>query len=100
MSLQSWVTSANQTGTDFPLENLPYGVFENKGNANLGVAIGGFILDLRRCADAGFLDPDGAGACRCDSLNALMELGPLRWSALRRRITELLTAGSPAQSAL
>jgi fumarylacetoacetase len=100
MSLQSWVTSANQTGTDFPLENLPYGVFEHEGAAKIGVAIGEFILDLRRCADAGFLHSDVAAACGSDSLNTLMGLGPLHWMGLRRRVTEMLTADSPAQGAL
>jgi fumarylacetoacetase len=100
MSLLSWVTSANEPGTDFPLQNLPYGVFDDKGRANLGIAIGEFILDLRRCSQAGFLSPDVAAACSSDSLNTLMGLGPLHWAALRQRITELLTAGSPAQGAL
>ena len=42
----SWVESANESGCDFPLENLPFGMFESNGNARLGVAIGDRILDV------------------------------------------------------
>jgi fumarylacetoacetase len=41
----SWVESANDPTSDFPIENLPFGTFETKGNAHLGVAIGDRILD-------------------------------------------------------
>ena len=44
----SWVESANDPASDFPLENLPFGAFETKGNAHLGVAIGDQILDVTR----------------------------------------------------
>jgi fumarylacetoacetase len=96
--LKSWVESANNPRTDFPLENLPYGVFERDGAASIGVAIGEQILDLRACSAAGLLDelsPETISACASDSLNALMGLGPDRWAPLRRRITEILQAGSP-----
>ena len=45
--LQSWVESANREGCDFPIQNLPVGVFQapGEGRARLGVAIGDFILD-------------------------------------------------------
>jgi fumarylacetoacetase len=91
----SWVESANQPLTDFPLQNLPYGVFGR--DTRIGVAIGDSILDLRACATAGLLDglsPQTALACMTDSLNALLALGPGHWVALRRRLTELLDAGS------
>jgi fumarylacetoacetase len=96
--LKSWVESANSPHTDFPLENLPYGVFERDEVASIGVAIGEQILDLRACAAAGLLDdlsPQTIPACASDSLNALMALGPEHWAPLRRRITEILQAGSP-----
>jgi fumarylacetoacetase len=96
--LKSWVESANTPQTDFPIENLPYGVFERDGVASIGVAIGEQILDLRACSAAGLLDELSAetiAACASDSLNALMALGPDHWAPLRRRITEILEAGSP-----
>ena len=67
----SWLESANQPSTDFPLQNLPYGVFG--AGARIGVAIGDSILDLRACAGAGLLNglsPETARACTAESLNA------------------------------
>ena len=104
--MKSWVESANSPQTDFPIENLPYGVFERgvdtggatSINASIGVAIGEQILDLRACSAAGLLDDlssEAVAACVSDSLNALMTLGPDRRQPLRRRITEILDAGSP-----
>jgi fumarylacetoacetase len=92
----SWVESADQPSTDFPLQNLPYGVFGS--DPRIGVAIGDSILDLRACSESGLLNrlsPETARACTADSLNALLALGPDHWSPLRRRLTELLEAASP-----
>ena len=97
MPLVSWVESAGHPETDFPLENLPYGVFEAGLGPRIGVAIGDQVLDLRACAEAGLLDSlDGrtVEACGCESLNALMALGPAHWSALRQRVTAMLVADS------
>ena len=41
----TWVESANDPATDFPIENLPFAIFERDGNARLGVGIGDQILD-------------------------------------------------------
>lgn len=67
-------------------------------DASIGVAIGEQILDLRACSEAGLLDAlstETVLACASDSLNTLMALGPSHWAPLRRRLTELLEAGSP-----
>jgi fumarylacetoacetase len=96
--LKSWVEAANRPQTDFPIENLPYGVFQHAGGARIGIAIGDAILDLGACAEAGLLDGlshETVLACASDSLNALMSLGRSHWSPLRRCVTELLQAGSP-----
>jgi fumarylacetoacetase len=101
MPLASWIESAHHVATDFPLENLPYGVFDASLGPRIGVAIGDQILDMRACADAGLLDrldPATAEACGRETLNALMELGPARWSALRKRVTAMLSAGSAEQT--
>ena len=95
--LTSWVESANQSGTDFPIQNLPYGVFQ-RGEPSIGVAIGDSILGLSACADAGWLEglsDETLGACCRHSLNALLALGPTHWSPLRLRLTELLGSDSP-----
>ena len=88
--MRSWVPGAD--GSDFPLENLPLGVFRRRdGVACIGSAIGDSILDLRAAADAGLATGELATACRESSLNTLMSLGRDASSALRTRITELLS---------
>jgi len=100
----SWVDSA-QGHADFPIQNLPYGVFrrlERSGPPSVGVAIGDRILDLAACAEvAGFtgLAARAAQAGTAPSLNPLMALGPDHWSALRRQISALLASDSPASPA-
>ena len=83
------------TAADFPIENLPYGVFRREGaSARIGVAIGDEILDLRTVSGAGLLDelPEATReACTMDTLNALMALTPVHWRALRGRLKQLVT---------
>ena len=55
-SLRSWVESANDPASDFPIQNLPFGVFQRRGvaeSARVGVAIGNEIVDLAACASEG-----------------------------------------------
>ncbi len=99
---RSWLESADAAGTDFPLQNLPYGVFRPSALASprIGVAIGDRVLDLAAAGHAGLLrvatptaETDALGAaCRQPSLNALMALGPSAWTVLRARLSELLGA--------
>lgn len=95
MALKSWVASANEPGCDFPIQNLPYGVFRRNGPNRIGIAIGDRILDLRACAEQGLLGELSGSlrpACSAPVLNPLMALGPGSWSELRRRVTALLDA--------
>ena len=96
--IRSWVESANEGRTDFPLRNLPFGVFRRSGgHACIGVAIGERILDLRAAAEAELLEGlDGKiiASCEQDSLNSLMGLGREASRALRMRLTELLSEQS------
>ncbi len=101
-ALRSWVTSANLPDTDFPIQNLPFGVFARRGGGTrrVGVAIGSQILDLGSCADRNHLEGLGPAiqrACRAESLGPLMELGASAWGALRLRVSELLREGLPAE---
>jgi fumarylacetoacetase len=95
MALKSWVVSANDPASDFPLENLPYGVYRHGHSAQIGVAIGDRIFDLGACASEGLLK-DLAGeivdSCTAQALNPLMALGPAAWSALRHALQTLLRA--------
>ncbi|MGH2413083.1 MAG: fumarylacetoacetase [Microcystaceae cyanobacterium] len=94
--LRSWVESANQKDTDFPIQNLPFGVFRVRSRtepSRIGVAIGEQILDLSRCYQVGLLQElpqHFQEACTASNLNRLMAMGSEAWSALRRRLSELL----------
>ncbi|WP_348263778.1 fumarylacetoacetase [Telmatobacter sp. DSM 110680] len=90
--MSSWVESANQADCDFPLENLPYGVFRHGEHTAIGVAIGDQVLDLRACAQELLAEirQDTLAACSQESLNALMGLGPSAWSMIRSRVMALL----------
>jgi hypothetical protein len=57
--LKSWVSSANEPSADFPIQNLPFGVFTDKRNpyARVGVAIGDQILDLSVLEQMHLLEP-------------------------------------------
>ena len=109
VQLRSWVESANAPGNDFPIQNLPYGVFRRRGSIEdfrIGVAIGAQILDLRKAYAAGAFDDadeltlSAIEACRSSTLNALMALGGDAWHALRLALSRLLRDTSPAQTSL
>jgi fumarylacetoacetase len=79
--------------SDFPIQNLPYGVFSARGLApRVGVAIGDHVLDLWELAQACRIDVVEPGVFAASSLNAFMALGPKVWSQTRARISELLRA--------
>ncbi|AZE40378.1 Fumarylacetoacetase [Pseudomonas chlororaphis subsp. aureofaciens] len=94
---RSWVASANDHA-DFPLQNLPLGVFSHKGAApRSGVAIGEHIFDLEAALDAGLFEGPAKAvveATRGGQLNAFFELGRPARVALRERLLELLGEGS------
>ncbi len=97
-AILSWVESANAGGTDFPLQNLPFGVFEQGGDARVGIAIGDRVLDLRAARDGGHfdgLDPALAPAVGQRTLNALLALGRPALAALRGRAHRMLSADTP-----
>jgi fumarylacetoacetase len=99
--VRSWVESANEPQSDFPLANLPYGVFLESGQKRIGVAIGDRILDLRGCTERQLLSDlpgDVAAACGAQRLNELMQLGPEAWRILRARVMELLREDADAET--
>ncbi|MGD9614419.1 MAG: fumarylacetoacetase [Alphaproteobacteria bacterium] len=99
---RSWVASANDH-PEFPLQNLPFGVFGPQGggldaNPRGGIAIGDRILDLRAALEAGLFSGEAASAAEAASgatLNPLMALGPEPRRALRRQVFSLLDADGP-----
>jgi len=93
---RSWVTTANAPGTDFPIQNLPYGVFSTDGGRRrVGVAIGDAILDLTALEAAGVLTPaPGRQVFAEGVLNPFMALPAPVWSETRAAIADLLDAGA------
>ena len=91
--MKSRIKTANAPEGDFPLQNLPYGVFSVNGDApRCGVAIGDQILDLAAAEAAGLIDAQGTFAA--PQLNDFMALGRDTWAATRARLTELLSEGA------
>lgn len=85
-AIGSWVGSAQQPGADFPLQNLPFGVFRSaRGDPRVGVAIGDQILDVQRSILVGALGPLDP---------------PLREAAVARNLNPLFAQGRPAARAL
>ncbi len=105
-ALVSWVASANRADGDFPIQNLPFGIFRRRGTTEAwrgGVAIGDQIVDLGAAQAAGVFDGDAglaAAACSDPSLNRFMAMGPAAWSGLRRALSRALREGSPQAAAL
>ena len=87
-ALQSWVESANDPASDFPIQNLPFGRFRLEADADwrIGVAIGDQVLDLR-----------AAGLIDSHDMNRLMRLRPETRRSLRQAMVEGLREGSPQQ---
>ncbi|SDX90095.1 fumarylacetoacetase [Citreimonas salinaria] len=93
MLKRSWIDSANDPEGEFPLNNLPYGVFSTNGTApRCGVAIGDRVLDVAGAEEAGLTET--ADLLQYATWNPLMAAGPAAWSAFRERLTDLLAEGA------
>lgn len=93
--MRSWVESANSADCDFPLNNLPYGVFSQAGDdPRCGVAIGDQVLDLAALEAEGVISLSDVPLLDAPFWNDVMEQGPAVWGALRARLTDLLGAAS------
>lgn len=97
----SWVASANAHDAEFPIQNLPYGVFSHRSTDDpprVGVAIGDQVLDIGACHQMDLFSGMAyvaAEQCNAPALNGLLRLSPAHWSALRRRLHELLRINHP-----
>jgi len=84
----SWVESAQ--GSDFPIENLPLGIFSvGERRRHAGVAIGDYVLDLAGIAH--LLDEEWREDLSQPVLNSWLARGHEAQSALRERLRELLS---------
>jgi len=105
-ALTSWVESANDPRTDFPIQNLPLGVFRRRSasdHARIGVAIGDQILDLAACASDHLLpslDDDLVARLGDATLNRLMARGREAARVLRAAVSELLRGDAAEPSRL
>ena len=102
----SWVESANAADTDFPIQNLPFGVFRRRGTSaapRVGVAIGEMVLDVVDAAERApseFIGNEEAiAACDTPSLNALMALGRRQTTVLRETIANALDVSNKVAQA-
>ncbi|MGB6535345.1 MAG: fumarylacetoacetase [Xanthobacteraceae bacterium] len=91
---RSFVESANISGCDFPIQNLPFGVFRPQAGTppRVGTAIGNQILDIAAASSSlRGLAAEAARACSAPQLNDLMALGPQAWAALRLALSRGLS---------
>ncbi len=92
--MRSFIPVSEQS--DFPIQNLPYGVFQPPGEkARCGVAIGQQVLDLASLAHTGLLASDGVNLKQIldgPDLNRFMAAGRPVWTEVRARLTELLSS--------
>ncbi|MBS1491262.1 MAG: fumarylacetoacetase [Bacteroidetes bacterium] len=89
--LKSWVTIPDKS--DFPIQNLPFGIFKTKYLSSVaGVAIGEHVLDLVYLHENGYLDGLGlpAGIFNQKYLNDFLALGRKKGREVRARVSELL----------
>ncbi|MBP7389093.1 MAG: fumarylacetoacetase [Chitinophagales bacterium] len=93
--LVSWVDV--KPGSDFPIQNLPFGVFKTGNTApRVGVAIGDYILDLAAIAEANLFDrapwPFEKSVFSQSTLNHFIALGKPITNSVRERVSDLLNA--------
>ncbi len=91
--LRSWVVSANAPDADFPIQNLPFGVFRSADHdtPRCGVAIGDRVLEVHRISRLFTGDAAAAAqACAAPELNGLMALAAPATSALRAQLSRML----------
>src|SRR5688572_18240988 len=100
-NLKSWVESANDPNTDFPIQNLPYCMFGSDAiddEIHIGVAIGDSILNLDGVFDDGLLngtDREALGDGRLWSLlDGVMKFSSEQRGELRNRVSNILRVES------
>lgn len=104
--LKSWVDSANNGKTDFPIQNLPFGIFKRRDSDEdfrAGVAIGDQVVDMAAAQQAGIFSDKLAPALEHlnkAELNGFMALGRPTWSAVRAELSSALAEDAQDQEKL
>ncbi|MBC8640246.1 fumarylacetoacetase [Caballeronia sp. EK] len=93
-ALKSWIESANDPASDFPIQNLPFGIFSDavRAQPRAGVAIGDWIVDLAALERANLLDAHGT--FDKPRLNDFIALGRETWRDVRIALSALLAQGN------
>lgn len=104
-ALKSWVSSANDGVSDFPIQNLPFAIFRGNNTDEFrgGVAIGNQIVDLLLLTNADVLPTEVqhiVAAAAKSELNEFMAMGPNAWSSLRLALARALREGSELENSL
>lgn len=105
VTVRSWLDSANDRKTPFPLQNLPFAEFRRAGTSEAfrgGVALGNQVIDLAAVAETGRLSglaAEAAYACKQPTLNAFFALGSDAWRALRHALFDLFREQSASKFA-
>ena len=97
--MTSWVESANSPDCQFPLNNLPFGVFVAEGREpTCCTAIGDFVLDLAQLERTGVVSVGDENVFAGPALNSFMEQGPDGWEQVRGQLIDVLGEGADANS--
>ncbi len=97
VNLKSWIETASDPNTDFPIQNLPFCVFQKSTEApSIGVGIGDQILNLRVAGELGLLGDQFIDVVSQTTLNAIMGTSPSARHELRGVISGLLSADTTA----
>lgn len=104
-ALQSWVSSANDGVSDFPIQNLPFAIFRRNKTDEFrgGVAIGDQIVDLLLLSNTDVFPTEIRQVLEVaakSELNEFMAMGPEAWSSLRLAMSRALREGSELESSL
>ncbi|MEM6641969.1 MAG: fumarylacetoacetase [Bacteroidota bacterium] len=96
--LRSWVHVP--AGSDFPIQNIPFGIFEKDSEKRVGIRIGDHVLDLNFLQHNGYFEGIELprGIFRKAFLNEFLSLGKKLTSSIRNRVSELLQVGSPLET--
>eukprot|EP01060_Flectonema_neradi_P001572 TRINITY_DN10940_c0_g1_i1.p1 TRINITY_DN10940_c0_g1~~TRINITY_DN10940_c0_g1_i1.p1 ORF type:complete len:417 (+),score=58.95 TRINITY_DN10940_c0_g1_i1:178-1428(+) len=88
--MSCWI--AYDADTEFPIQNLPFGVFELKsGERRCATAIGNFVVDLKELANVNTFSPEVNAAFQEDKLNTFMGLGRTHWKGTRDTLQKIFS---------
>lgn len=91
--IKSWIDIPH--GSEFPLENIPFGIIKHQNSLRPASRIGDLVVDLYVLAEAGYFDqiiPNNLDVFSQPTLNSFISLGKRKTNAIRLRIQELFSA--------